>query len=193
MSRYISKTLKLQIDERDLGLCRYCGCIPEIKEYDHIIPYSSGGLTNISNLVLSCFDCNRDKSDATWIPIPIGQTWGKDQRFREKSAKPYRGENHQKRQYIKRGKRKEKTKPHVNRTCTVCKENGSNRKPVYGRKSVGLYYHLECMNGIKTKEQPKEKTADTSCAIKVCFVCNETGADKEGNVKNLFYHESCTK
>ena len=50
------------------GKCLYSGKplnIEDLNEYevDHIIPVSKGGDNDISNLITSCFDCNRGKRD----------------------------------------------------------------------------------------------------------------------------------
>lgn len=41
-----------------------------ILEVDHIHPFSMGGTDHIDNLVTSCFDCNRGKSDRVLSDIP---------------------------------------------------------------------------------------------------------------------------
>lgn len=203
MSRYVSTTLKKLIDERDLGLCRYCGCTPQIKEYDHVIPYSSGGLTDISNLVLACFDCNRDKSDATWVPIPIGQTWGKDQRFREKPIK--RNFYDEKRALVIGSKDKKSKKPKAVRQRK--KERELQKKGLKAGKSDPInqaineaksYASKGNYRGLSKKEQRKRKEdirdQNQKRALqqhgKFCFICKKIGAnriDKEGN----FYHIDC--
>ncbi|MBX4188387.1 MAG: HNH endonuclease, partial [Candidatus Doudnabacteria bacterium] len=47
------------------GRCFYCGeLLTEAKiEIDHIVPFSIGGSGQNSNLCLSCYPCNRMKSD----------------------------------------------------------------------------------------------------------------------------------
>ena len=61
----ISKTTRFEIFKRDKFTCQYCGrSSPEvILEVDHIIPVSKGGTNDIMNLITSCKDCNRGKSD----------------------------------------------------------------------------------------------------------------------------------
>lgn len=61
----ISKKLRFELFKRDSFTCQYCGNkAPEVTlEIDHIEPVSKGGDNNIMNLVTSCFDCNRGKSD----------------------------------------------------------------------------------------------------------------------------------
>lgn len=50
---------------RDAHTCQYCGEQFEPKRLtcDHIIPRSRGGITEWSNIVTSCIDCNLRKSD----------------------------------------------------------------------------------------------------------------------------------
>jgi len=61
----ISKKLRFEIFKRDNFQCKYCGKkVPDVVlELDHIIPRSKNGLDDIANLITSCFDCNRGKSD----------------------------------------------------------------------------------------------------------------------------------
>lgn len=61
----ISKKVRFDVFKRDSFTCQYCGkSAPDIVlEVDHIIPVSKDGTNDISNLVTSCFDCNRGKGD----------------------------------------------------------------------------------------------------------------------------------
>lgn len=45
------------------GKCSYCGAklIKAAAEYDHIIPWARGGLTDVTNGAVSCLTCNRKK------------------------------------------------------------------------------------------------------------------------------------
>lgn len=45
--------------------CAYCGKETTRWEVDHIIPRSRGGSNRISNLALSCHECNQEKGDRT--------------------------------------------------------------------------------------------------------------------------------
>lgn len=45
--------------------CAYCGKTATRWEVDHIIPHSRGGSNRVSNLALSCHDCNQEKGDRT--------------------------------------------------------------------------------------------------------------------------------
>lgn len=62
-SRYISTTTKKIVFTRDGGVCQCCGSSDNI-EYDHIIPYSCGGSSDVSNIQLLCMKCNRSKSNS---------------------------------------------------------------------------------------------------------------------------------
>lgn len=63
----ISKKLRFEVFKRDDFTCQYCGkSAPNvILEADHIEPVSKGGTNDILNLITSCFECNRGKSDKT--------------------------------------------------------------------------------------------------------------------------------
>ncbi|WP_099321136.1 HNH endonuclease [Anaerococcus sp. Marseille-P3625] len=61
----ISKKLRFEVFKRDSFTCQYCGkTAPDvILEVDHINPVSKGGTNDLLNLITSCRDCNRGKSD----------------------------------------------------------------------------------------------------------------------------------
>ncbi len=62
----ISKKLRFEIYQRDNFTCQYCGRTKDDKiklELDHKIPVSQGGKTDFNNLITSCYDCNRGKSN----------------------------------------------------------------------------------------------------------------------------------
>lgn len=63
--RSMGKKLRFEIFKRDSFTCQYCGRQPPevVLEVDHICPVSKGGESNRLNLVTSCQDCNRGKSD----------------------------------------------------------------------------------------------------------------------------------
>lgn len=71
----VSKKLRFEVFKRDGFRCQYCGRTPPevILEADHIIPKSQGGEDIITNLITSCFDCNRGKgkNNLTTIPAPL--------------------------------------------------------------------------------------------------------------------------
>lgn len=60
----VSKKQRFEIFKRDLFACQYCGQKPPsvVLECDHIHPQRLGGSDEYSNLITSCFDCNRGKS-----------------------------------------------------------------------------------------------------------------------------------
>jgi len=61
----ITLSKRYEVLLRDNFICVYCGKRPpEVKlEVDHKIPKCKGGVDEIENLVTSCFECNRGKSD----------------------------------------------------------------------------------------------------------------------------------
>lgn len=61
----MTKKQRFEVFKNDNFTCQYCGKKPPdaILEVDHIIPTSKGGSDDISNLLTSCFDCNRGKSN----------------------------------------------------------------------------------------------------------------------------------
>jgi len=64
----VSKRTRFKVFDRDDYTCRYCGKTPAdgiTLEADHVTPKSKGGDNSMENLVTSCFDCNRGKSDLT--------------------------------------------------------------------------------------------------------------------------------
>ena len=64
----ISKKIRFEIFKRDEFTCQYCGQTPPgvTLEVDHIKPVSKNGSSDKNNLITSCFDCNRGKSN---IPL----------------------------------------------------------------------------------------------------------------------------
>ncbi len=55
----------MRIVRRDDYRCQHCQKKLQDNEveFDHIIPVSKGGSSEEHNIRLTCFDCNRDKSD----------------------------------------------------------------------------------------------------------------------------------
>lgn len=72
MSRSISKKIRFEVFKRDSFTCQYCAAKPPQVplEIDHIKPVSKGGNNLIDNLITSCFDCNRGKSNNELTSIP---------------------------------------------------------------------------------------------------------------------------
>ncbi len=68
----LSKKIRFDVFKRDLFCCQYCGNYPPtvVLEVDHIIPVSKKGTNDIDNLITSCFDCNRGKSDNELNVLP---------------------------------------------------------------------------------------------------------------------------
>jgi len=67
-SRYISETTKKVVYARDGGRCQCCGSTYSL-EYDHIVPYSCGGSSDVSNVQLLCMKCNRSKSNSCYCKV----------------------------------------------------------------------------------------------------------------------------
>jgi len=63
----LSKKLRFEVFKRDSFTCQYCGRkAPDIiLEVDHIQPVAKDGKDTITNLITSCFECNRGKGDRT--------------------------------------------------------------------------------------------------------------------------------
>lgn len=63
--RYIPFNIKMRVVRRDNYTCQECGVHlkDDEVEFDHIIPHARGGSAEEQNIRLTCFDCNRDKSD----------------------------------------------------------------------------------------------------------------------------------
>lgn len=68
----VSKRLRFDIFKRDSFTCGYCGSKPPnvILEVDHILASANGGTDEACNLITSCFDCNRGKSDRELLVRP---------------------------------------------------------------------------------------------------------------------------
>ena len=68
----LSKKIRFEVFKRDGFCCQYCGNNPPlvVLEVDHIQPKSKGGSDDIDNLVTSCFDCNRGKSNIELNILP---------------------------------------------------------------------------------------------------------------------------
>jgi hypothetical protein len=63
--RYIQFSTKMRVVRRDNHTCQHCGkhLRDDEVEFDHKIPISRGGSSEEHNIRLTCFDCNRDKTD----------------------------------------------------------------------------------------------------------------------------------
>jgi len=71
----VSPRARFEIFKRDDFTCRYCGRkSPEVVlEVDHIIPRADGGSDDEMNLLTSCWQCNRGKSDVPLSVIMTGE------------------------------------------------------------------------------------------------------------------------
>jgi hypothetical protein len=67
--RYIPFEVKMRVVRRDNYTCQGCGrhLLDNEVEFDHIIPISKGGSSEEHNIRLTCYKCNRDKSNRTEI------------------------------------------------------------------------------------------------------------------------------
>lgn len=63
--RYIPFATKMRVVRRDNHTCQHCGkhLKDDEVEFDHKIPIAKGGSSEEHNIRLTCFNCNRDKSD----------------------------------------------------------------------------------------------------------------------------------
>jgi len=63
--RYIPFKIKMRVIRRDNYTCQICEkhLRDDEVEFDHIIPVSKGGSTEEDNIQLTCYECNRDKSN----------------------------------------------------------------------------------------------------------------------------------
>lgn len=61
----ITKKMRFEVFKRDSFTCQYCGRMsPDVVlEVDHIKPVSKGGKNEMLNLITSCKDCNRGKTN----------------------------------------------------------------------------------------------------------------------------------
>lgn len=59
------RRLRHIVFKRDNFTCQYCFQVDVRLACDHVIPYSRGGPTELSNLVTACVPCNSSKRDMT--------------------------------------------------------------------------------------------------------------------------------
>ena len=77
-SRGFTRTQKLLLFMRSQGRCMKCGIAISVDafEADHIIPWSNGGKTALSNGQALCQTCNRSKNSTMTVPyqnhLPAG-------------------------------------------------------------------------------------------------------------------------
>lgn len=54
---------RARLEEREGGLCFYCGTTPSQPTVDHVIPLTMGGGSISNNVVYCCKPCNMAKAD----------------------------------------------------------------------------------------------------------------------------------
>lgn len=71
----LSIRTRFEVFKRDEFTCRYCGRrSPEVVlEVDHITPVARGGGDDAINLLTSCWECNRGKSDIPLSEVMTGE------------------------------------------------------------------------------------------------------------------------
>ena len=89
----VSKKTRFEVFKRDGFQCVYCGQTPPavVLELDHVEPVATGGTNEETNLVTSCFDCNRGKRDIPLDQVPPALSESMDiLKEREDQIKEYR-------------------------------------------------------------------------------------------------------
>jgi hypothetical protein len=63
VSRFIPRDIQFKVLKRDNQICQICkrNVIDNEIEFDHIIPFSKGGPTEVHNIRLLCKECNRKR------------------------------------------------------------------------------------------------------------------------------------
>jgi hypothetical protein len=74
---WIRKERRLAIYIRDSFRCAYCGCdlrhaAPADITLDHLLPRSTGGNNESTNLVTACRSCNSARQDKPWVDYATG-------------------------------------------------------------------------------------------------------------------------
>lgn len=66
ISRAIPREIQFKVLKRDNQICQICGknVFDDDIHFDHIIPWSKGGPTELSNIRLLCTDCNLHRSNS---------------------------------------------------------------------------------------------------------------------------------
>ncbi len=66
--RFAGAGLRKCVYERDGGKCHYCEEPVALEKFqaDHVVPFSKGGLTILSNLVCACVRCNLAKGNVSY-------------------------------------------------------------------------------------------------------------------------------
>lgn len=76
-SKWIRPEKRLAIYLRDGFICAYCGrslkgAEPHDLTLDHLLPRSTGGGNDATNLVTACGNCNYSRQDRPWIDYATG-------------------------------------------------------------------------------------------------------------------------
>jgi hypothetical protein len=68
----LPQSVRFNVLRRDGFTCRYCGrSSPEVTlEVDHMVSVANGGTDDETNLITSCFDCNRGKGSTDVVIEP---------------------------------------------------------------------------------------------------------------------------
>ena len=173
----LSKKLRFEIFKRDSFTCQYCGCHPPgiVLEIDHVIPVSEGGENDEENLVTSCFDCNRGKSNRSLASTPesIAARMEREKEI-EAQVKAYT-------KLIR--ERKERVESEAWQVVSVfCEEHGDQEKFEAGElsinkdwfKSVKRFISLiGLMEALEAMEIAVEKFpwSETKCFKYFCGIC----------------------
>lgn len=72
--RYIPAGLRLDVMDRDGGVCVYCEAADDLS-LDHVYPWSQGGSTSKQNLVVACMPCNRLAGEKVFADLTDKQDW----------------------------------------------------------------------------------------------------------------------
>jgi hypothetical protein len=66
IGRNIPNQIKMKVNRRDNFVCQKCrkNVMDEEVNYDHIIPFSKGGPTDVSNIQILCEVCNKSKGNS---------------------------------------------------------------------------------------------------------------------------------
>lgn len=78
----IPQWAKKAVFYRDRGRCVLCNCdlsnlvsLQNEENFDHLVPLARGGVNDVTNLQLSCADCNRRKSAGEPVTSTLYEKW----------------------------------------------------------------------------------------------------------------------
>lgn len=165
----ISKKLRFEIFKRDSFTCQYCGSTPPkvALEIDHITPVSKGGNNNTENLITSCFNCNRGKSNIELKRIiPTMAESLKSMVAKEEQLKEFK-------KFTKKIKRRRNRE--INRVAKIYEEEfeGWLLTSSFKKNSIGRFLkELPIHEVEEAMEQATSIIADEDGAIKYfCGIC----------------------